>query len=300
MFADIDTIKSLLQSTELAIPNIYNERLVLNGYESSQLAHTSIDEDSESVKVLQQNEPVADSGNPLTLNAGTAVSLDYQKLAWNSVVVASDLALTTVYTENYDYVIDYFNGLITLADPAGSLATGTAVYVWYIPYTVMTNDDDYSINYAEGLITRRAGTSIPENGTVYVDYSHAQATVTDNAIYEAMRQSDDFILARLKSGYDISSPDEGLRSAANNYALYVLCQSLAVKELKTAPKDQSDDIAQQLRLLGEKYESLAMSQFSKFIKITPLDYGGLIKNRFVTKRRRSHQSPTLSTRQRRF
>lgn len=300
MFCDIDTIKQILQSTDLAIPNIYNERLLLTDTNPSQLAHNSIDEDSESVKIMQQDDPVADSGNPITLNAGVPVSLDYQKLAWDSVVVASDLALTTVYIENYDYVVDYFNGTISLADPAGALATGSAVYVWYLPFTVASTDDDYSINYTEGTITRRSGGIIPNNATIYVDYSHAQATVTDNAIFETMREADDFILARLKSNYNADSPDAGLRSAANNYAISLLCNSLALRELRTAPRDQSDDIAQQLRILADKYFSVSMSQFSKFIKISPLDYGGMIKNRFATKRQRTHSSPTLSSRQRRF
>lgn len=295
----LSTIKQIIQSVEVPNPSIFNERVSFSLYEKSSLPHTNIDADSESVKIIRHGTPYADSGNPITLNAGVAVSLDYQKISWNSVVVASDAILSTVYVENDDYVIDYSSGTIERASVGSSIADGGAVYVWYTPFTVLVNGDDYNIDYSFGTINRRAGTSIPDGATAFVDYSFAAASITDDAIEECISQAEAYIEPRLKTNYSLESTDEGLKSAATYFSLYLLSLSQSFKSLRELKVDNADDIARRWNDLSDKYLAVANSHFSKYFHVSSLSGGGLIQNRYVTHRKRIKYSPSVNPTQRR-
>lgn len=300
MFTERETLQKLIQSRTVTIPNVKNERLRLVEFDAAQLEHASIDALSEAVKILRVNEPHADTGNPITLNTGVPVTLDYQKVVWDSVVVADSLALTTVYVENDDYVIDYDNGTIERASVGSAIADGGTVYVWYLYYTTLVRGNDYNIDNDYGTINRRAGTTIPDGATVWVDYSHSEATVTDDAIDEAVRQSEHFITSRLKSGYDNLSDDEGLKTAATNFAMSILCHAMAFKELNNARVDEADALAGRWMNLAGDYGAMAWGQFSKYLNVNRLDYGGMVQNRYSGTRTRRKESPTVVSGERRY
>lgn len=295
---DLATIKKLIQAEEVSIPNVFNERIVVNLFEDNQLQHTNIDIDSESVKIIRQATPSADSNNPITLTSSTPINLDSQKIVWDTVTVSADLGLTTIYTENLDYIIDYFNGIITRSTIGSSIVSGSSIYVWYLPFTVLNNGSDYNFNYDNGTLNRRAGTTIPQSATLFVDYSHSQSTVTDLAIYESIAQAEAFIEPRLKSPFTLSSDNIGLKAAATSFTMHILCLSQTFKELNVARRDESDDLAKEWYSLSDKYLSMALSQFSKYLKITSLEYSGLIQNRFPTRRKKTLRSPHLQSTER--
>jgi hypothetical protein len=295
-----ESIRKIIFAEDVILPNTYNERIVFSETDPIQLSHSSIDEETESVKICQETEPHDDSHSPITLNANVPVSLDYQKIAWDSVVVSSDAAGATIYAENLDYVIDYFSGTI-LRTNDGSIPDGGTVYVWYLPFTVFTRDIDYSIDYTFGQIRRRASGDIPNGATAFVDYSHSQATLSDDAIDLAIEQSEAFISPRLRSGYSLESAEQGLKSAAEFFVVYNLCLSKAFQELNVSPRDISDDLAKQWQALSDKYLEIAKSYFARYLNVTELPAGGLIKNRFVQNRpNRSSISPPVPKRTRRF
>jgi hypothetical protein len=295
---NLETIKKIIQTENVFIPNVYNERVELPLFERGQLTHPNVSEASETVKIIRHAAPVADTGNPVTLNTGVPYQLDWTRLVWDTVVVADSLALTNVWIENLDFVIDYFAGTITIADPANNIADGDQVFVWYVPFTVLTRNDDYSFHYDEGQLNRRSGSSIPSNAYVYVDYRHADVTITDRAIVEAIAQAEAWIEPRLRPGMAMTSDDRGLMSAATHLTLYILCLSQSFKELNVAGHDISDDLAEQWHDLAEKYLTIANSHFSKYMNVTAVDAGGLIQNRFTTKRARTIWSPTVTPRRR--
>ena len=296
---DIETLKKIIQSLAIDIPNVMNERIVLTLFEDGQLQHSNIDENSESVKIIRQLLPAQDTNNPLTLNGNIAVNLDTQKPVWNSVVVADDLLLTTVYTENDDYVIDYVSGTVERTTVGSAITDGQAVYVWHIPYVVLVSGSDYNIDYDNGIIKRRAGTTIPNKATVYVDYSHSQATVTDSALTEIILEMEAFISPRLKSGFSLDSADEGLKGAATNYCMYLFCLSSSLKELHVAGKDNSDDLARRWNELADKYLNIAIMMFSKYLSVSSIQIGGIIQNRYTKSKQRTLYSPAVLSRQRR-
>lgn len=295
----LSTIKKIIQSFEVPNPSVFNERISLSLYEESSLSNTNIDADSESVKIIRLATPYADSNNPITLNAGVPVSLDYQKLVWDSVVVASDAILSTVYVENDDYVIDYSSGTIERSSIGSTIADGGSVYIWYTPFTVLINGDDYNIDYSFGTLNRRAGTSIPNGATVFVDYSFAAASITDDAIEECISQAEAYIEPRLKNSYSLESTDEGLKSAATYFTLYLLSLSQAFKSLRELKVDNADDIARRWNDLSDKYLTVANTHFSKFFNVSSLNGGGLIQNRYVSQRKRIKYSPSVNPTQRR-
>jgi hypothetical protein len=298
---DVETIKKIIQTDVVILPNVFNERIVLNLYEDSQLGHANVDEDTEVVKRIEVVAPQAEAGNPITLNANVPVNLDNQKIAWDSVVVAADAFAAVVYVENVDYIIDYTNGTVRRANVGSTIPDGGAVWVWTIPFAVMAEGSDYNINYDEGTITRRAGTDIPDGATVWVDYAHSQATVTDLAIRQAIAQSESFIASRLRGGFTMESDDEGLKSACTFFTMYNLCLSQMFKELNARGKENSDDLAKQWEKLAVKYQEIAAIYFSKYLNIPTLQAGGIIKNRWVDNRpSRAAVIPTPPRRTRRY
>jgi len=296
---NIDTIKSLIQSFLITIPNILNERIQFELFEASQLEHTNIDNLSETVKIIRDALPLLDVKSPITLTDQDPVSLTSQKIVWDTVIVSNTLSLTTIYVENDDYIIDYTNGTITRTTTGTTIPNGGTIYIWYLPFTILTSGSDYNINYDFGTLTRRAGSSIPNNATIYVDYSHSQATVTDTSLLEIIDEMEHFVKPRLKSGFTLDSDDAGLKSAATNFCLYLFCLSQSLKELHVAGKDDSDKLASQWMKLSDKYLDTANVLFSKYLKTTTKQLGGIIQNRFTTSRKKVVTSPTINARIRR-
>ncbi len=296
---NIETLKKIIQTVTVSLPNVLNERIKLTLFEDGQLTHSNVDTDSEVVKIIRQAIPTAESNNPLTLNGAVPINLSSQKIVWDSVVVADSLALTTVYVENDDYVIDYENGTVERTTVGSTIPDGGAVYVWYLPYVVLVSGNDYNIDYDNGIIKRRAGTTIPNKATVFVDYSHSQATVTDTLLTELILEMEAWLEPKLKSNFSLDSSDEGLKAASTNYCMYLFCLSASLKELRVGGKDNSDDLARRWNDLADKYLNTAVTMFSKYLSVSSIQIGGMIQNRYTKSRQRTLYSPTVSSRQRR-
>jgi len=293
-WTDITTIKKLIQVDTPIIPSVHNERVLLTLSQPSQLSHATIDLDTDIVKILRIADPYPDTGNPITLNTTVPVNLDQEKIVWNTVVVADSLALTTIYVENDDYIIDYFNGTVERTTIGSTIPDGGTVYVWYLYFTVMIRGTDYTINIDLGTIARRAGTTIPDHATVWVDYAHSQSNPTDLAITQCILQTEAYLVPKLKPSFTLDSDDVGLQSSATNYALHLLALSQAFKVLSATQKEDPDSLARQWFTLSDKYFTLASRSFSKYLHVSSLDYGGLIQNRFTSTRTRTRTSPTIS------
>ena len=97
------------------------------------------------------------------------VALASQQVIPNSVVVASDSSLGTIYTENTDYHVDHVEG--TLARIAtGMIGSGAAVAVWYYAYRFYVEGVDFTVYYEKGTIRRITSGAIEDGQTVFVDY----------------------------------------------------------------------------------------------------------------------------------
>lgn len=296
---DISTVLTVIQSEEIFVTDIENDEIKLTLFEDGQLTYGNITSGSEVVKIIRENEPVADSHNPLTLNDQTAVDLDPEYIVPDSVVVASDAILTTVYVENDDYIIDYSSGTVERTSLGSSIANGGTVHVWYIPFVCLTGGSDYNIDYGAGTIKRRAGSSIPNKATVYVDYNHSSTNPSDDLIRELIEEMEALIEPKLKGGYTLDSDDIGLKGAATNYVLYGYCLAASLKELKFGNKDESDHIAAEWRRLSKDYLMMARNMFSPYLAVSTQQLGGLIENRYTNGRKRTSLSPSVAVTRRR-
>lgn len=300
MLTDIKTIKSVLSLGKPYIPVVMNERIALNLTQYSQLQNAPLVENMEFVKRITRYTPVVDPKCPITLNDEVAVDLSYQKIVWNTVTVSSDAILTTIYTENIDYIIDYVNGTIKRTS-ASAISSGSTIYIWYQEYEVLVKDQNYDIDYINGQI-RRKGSVIPNDATVYVDYVYSPLTLDDSFINEIIKESENYLSSKLKSTYTLTSSDEGLKSAATNFTLYLLCLAQAAQELSTG-RDNSDAISKQWIALSVKYLELSRNMFMPFANSTALldiPAGGLIQNQYSASRTKSMISPTVSVSTRRY
>ena len=299
MLTNIETIRSVLQLGQAWIPLVYNERIVLNLNQYSQLQNRPVIPDSVSCKRISTIFPIVDPSSPIPLTNENTFSLAYKKIVWNSVVVASDAILTIIYTENVDYIIDYFNGTIKRTI-SSAIPSASSVYLWYNYFQVMSLDIDFDVDYANGQIKRKS-VGIPNDSTVYIDYSYSPVLMTDELIFELIRQSENYLSTKLKPAYSLLSDNESIKSAATNFSLYLICLAQSAKELSNA-NDNSSSISKEWVALSIKYLELAQNLFYPFANsaLLNLPSGGLIQNQYPSSRSKSGASPTITPFTRRF
>lgn len=289
---DLETIKKLIQAEEVFIPDIRNERAALALFERSQMNHSNIVEGTEVVKIIRTAVPIKNAVNP-TLTDQDAFNLVSGKIVPDTVVVADDALLTTVYVENDDYIIDYDLGTIERTNIGTTIGNGATVHVWYVPFVVLTGGSDYNFHHSEGQLNRRAGTTIPTKAMVFIDYTHAEGLPSDTLIVEMITEMESFIEPRLKPGFTLASSDEGLKTAASNYVMWGLCLALSFRELNVGGKDNSDDLAKRWQDLSKLYMGAAQQMFGKYLRTSTQQWGGMVQNRFVKDRTRKSQSPSV-------
>jgi len=267
-YTDIDTIKKILQAMPKIFANIKNEEIVFTAFDKQDLQYSNIDDTTEIVKIIRVATPSQDQ---VTLNDTTEADLTGTFIVPNTVVVASDLTLTTHYIENKDYIIDYDSGKISRASVGGSIPNGASVYVWYLPFVQLTSSSDYNIDNDEGTLTRRAGTSIPNGATTYVDYSHSQGNVPDDMIQESIDETENFFSTIIKSEY-LTSTDETLKSASTNHCMYLICLSMAQRDLKIGKKTGSN-LANEWMKLSDDYFTTYERFIGKFVEFSAFNAG---------------------------
>lgn len=271
-------VKKHLQILTRLTADIFNERHILSGAAVEQLLQSNVDTGTENIKIMQLTAPHPDSGNPITLNGVTQVNLEKNHIAWDSVVVASDATLTTLYAENKDFIIAYESGKINRVT-GSAIGDGSSVYVWYLYFNRFIKNTDYEIDYSAGEINRLLpGTSIPDGATVMCDYSHSQITVTDDIINQAIAEAEDFMVERLSDSYTTASVDQGLISTATYYALSIISLSQAYKETSRSI-DESSALSNRLQQLSERYANLGDLYFQSFSRTLSRFAGGVMENR---------------------
>jgi hypothetical protein len=261
-WTSLSVIKKHLQDSGIEIESIYNEIHTLDGTASVQLSHAYITVGSEKVKTINSATPYADGENKLS---GTAwKSLDHAQIVPDTVVVASDTLLTTIYIEGVDYVMDYVQGKIK-RDSGGAIPDEGTVYIWYQYYTVHTKTTDYTINEEAGTIARVNGGGIADGSQVWVDYGITAATVSDSLINQAITEAEGKILDRLSSDYSTSSTDQGLRTGSAELTLSIVAREMAAEAMRKYPSAKAAEVAKQWRILSARYEEQAWQTLGKFL-----------------------------------
>lgn len=256
-------IRKHLQETSVAATVIEDEEHVLNGTDPVQLEHMSISANSEEVKTIDLGSPHC--AGVVILTGVNWRLLTHANLVPDTVVVAADQALNTVYIEGTDYVVNYEEGKVKRVSGT-AIPDGASVYIWYFYYTVHVRDADYELDYGAGRLSRLEGGSIADGSTVYVDYTTSAGTVTDDLINEAILEAEDKIQARLGDGIIADTPEQGIITGATELALAIICNAKAMDMMLKLPSDQADGAANQWRAMSQRYEEQAWATLDRFLR----------------------------------
>lgn len=224
-FTSPDLVRAHIANANFGDADVRNVALILSGTSPSALPHAGLKDGRVTVKAQRSNDPVR-----LNETLGDVwVILNHAHLIEDSVVVASDSSLGTIYIENYDYIVDYAGGRVKRIT-SGAITNGQQVVVWYGHYHIYTDGDDYTVNHASSQITRRATGDIADGQQVLVDYTVSLGAVSDELIDQAIAESGEAVLLLVSESHQ-DSPAPGLVIGATHMAVAQLARMRAVSVL---------------------------------------------------------------------
>ncbi|MFH2036806.1 MAG: hypothetical protein ABIJ45_10420 [Candidatus Zixiibacteriota bacterium] len=222
-----------------------NYEIVMSGTDWIDLPGVNLIDGSVIVKALRNSVPCSES----IILGSTVLFLSKTNLVLDSVTVASDSSLGTIYTENVDYAIDYVNGTIVRL-VGGSIAVNASLMIWYYFYTPYVENSDYQVIYQSGKIKRLVSGDVAENQTVYVDYQLTTSQVGEDAIVEAVAEANALIEKQVdpegRFGADLT-----LQTAATYLAVSIVCRMLAIDNMKA--NSSSHNVAASWLSVAESY-----------------------------------------------
>jgi hypothetical protein len=186
------------------------------------------------------------------------VSLNRNYLIPQTMVVAANKSLSTIYRETIDYLVSYREGQITRIE-GGGISAGTTVSAWYFYYTLYDENIDYEVEYSEGRIRLLTGSNIAYNQTILIDYDLSSSQLSEALISGAVAEAN----AIVESEIDPSRPygaDQTLQTAATFLAVSLLCRMAGTGNLTRGEPVRSN--AEAWIKLADSYRT---------------DYGRLIK-----------------------
>jgi hypothetical protein len=239
---------------------VHDERLQLNGTDSSRLQRRMLLPQSEIVKAREMNEPFEQN---LGFGAGDQVTLSHGKLIPDSVVVANDSSLGRIYSENVDYHIDYDAGTIRRLS-SGSIPTSSNAVIWYLFYRVYQRGVDYDIDYQNGSVKRRNSGAIESGQWVLLDYTSEFSSLDDAAIDNAIGEANAQILSFIDSSHRESN-ERALVIAETYLAVSVICRIRGMESISPSMgKAGADGDARSWAAISEMYRKEAYSILAPF------------------------------------
>ena len=205
----------------------------------------AVDPDWVRVKSFRNGKPTR---NAVTLSNGSAV-IAASSLVPDSIVIASDSSLGTIYVENVDYIVDYGGGTLS-TKAGGALLSNQQVTVWFLPYALYQNASDYTLDAANGRIRRLSGGDIASGETVRLDYRPIYVSVTDEIVDNAVAMTNGMIEREVDPERQYEE-DPTLSAAATYRALEIVCRAAASREL--ASQRNADRVAAGWMKLADDY-----------------------------------------------
>ncbi len=234
----------------------------LTGSDDLDLPHKNIRQESEKIKGREKSSPEFQQ----VVLADDPVSLNHTEIIPQSVAVASDQSLGTVYRENVDFHVDHKNGLIKRL-PDGSIFSGSNIAVWYYHYRIYTRNTDYAMFYSAGKIKRLPEGAIEDGQAVWIDYEIEAGSFSDDMLSQALEEANAIIRGQIREEY-LSSDDSRLTVAETYLTLSVLARMKALEMLQSQYIDAHDrsGMADEYMRLGKTYSEQADSILYDFRK----------------------------------
>ncbi len=225
-YTNINLVKKHISFGDIPASEQTGYPVIFSGLESVSLPGNGIVQGSLSAKVVKLSSPILEEK---TLE-DIPVALGNTRIVADSVTLASDSSLGTIYTENVDYSVDCTNGTVKRIS-GGAITSGGEVSIWYYYYSLFVEGTDYSIDYSGCTIRRLSGGVIQPGQTVYIDYETAYHHLNDNIILQAVSEANAMVEKEVdpqgQFGADIT-----LQSAATYLAVSLLCRVAAADDLR--------------------------------------------------------------------
>ncbi len=255
-YTNVELLSHRLISTVPLQDRIYDQVVHLRGTTDQPFYGGAVDGDSMLVKSIRSQSLTRQS----LLLSSAELAVASTPLVPGSVVIASDSSLGVVYAENVDFAVDWPEGKIKIKE-SGSLALGTTVTIWYLPYTVCQAGSDYVLDAARAELRRTNGSSLSSGERVFVDFSPRYESfdqiVLDNAVVEANGTIEREVDPDRQFGADPT-----LQAAATYRALAVVCRTAAGRELSSGRGE--DRIASVWLKLAEVNSDMAEKYLAGF------------------------------------
>ncbi len=251
-FTNIDNIRKHLVDTDVTRATFNDIPLQLSGTNPAALLHQNLVGDS---VVVKGKELAAPHFVKQALGDEPAF-LGKSQLIPDSVAVASDTSLGTIFTENVDYQINHGSGEISRL-AAGKISAGATVAIWFYAYSIYQPSSDYFVNAAAGTIRRASDSKIEDGQVVFVDYKTTTSNFSDAQIEAAIVEANDR-LKQLIAAEHHHSVDQSLISAETCIALAILLRIRAAATLQENLTAQPGSTARELLELAGDYDRKAI------------------------------------------
>ena len=236
-YTTVDLVRHYLIAAFPFQQQVVDQPVIMQGTENIIFFAGQVEDTSVRVKSSQSNQLLQ---KQVTLTTG-AVSIGTAPIVRDSVVVASDSSLGTVYTQNKDYIIDY-----SLADlyvkTGGNLTTGSQVTVWYQQYHLYQSGVDYHLDSEQGTIRRLTGGDIADKETILLDYTPLYADYTEEILNRAVLEANNLVEREIDPDR-LFGADPVLQTVATYRALAIICRTAAARELSSLRKDDRSAVA---------------------------------------------------------
>jgi hypothetical protein len=244
------TVEQVRQHLIIPYPieeQVVDQPVTLTGSDYVRFFGGGVDNTSVRVKAVRSHVPVRTS---IVFTEGS-VLVSTSMIVPDSVVVASDSSLGTVYVENVDYIVDYGLGRVSIK-AGGCLTSTQQVVVWYLPYALYEAGHDYTLDASGGQIKRLPGGSIASGEMVRLDYRPVFVSVTDEIIENAVALANGMVQTEVDTEREFDA-NPNLSAAATYRALEVVCRASASREL--ASQSGADKIATVWIKLADDYST---------------------------------------------
>lgn len=190
------------------------------------LKHRMILKDSERVKGKEQIEP---SREDLSFSGSDDHELSHSDLIPETVVVAADSSLGTIYVENVDYHVNYSDGRISRIS-SGSIPEGGNAVAWFLYYRLYQRGVDYDMDYARGRIRRISSGAIEAGQKILLDYTSEFSGLDDEAMDNAISEANEQVVSYIDESYR-DSTDRSLVTAETYLAVSIICRIRAMESI---------------------------------------------------------------------
>ncbi len=248
-YTSVEQIRPYLSCDLPQGDQVRNLAVTLKGTEFVRFYGGAIDESTLVVKAARGG---THTRSTLTLSAGLN-QIARDPITRDSVVIASDSSLGTIFVENEDYIVDYDNGTLEITS-GSALDVGQTIAVWFCSQVRCTSGSDYQLNALRGEIRRIANGLIASGETVYLDFSPVYEDFTDELLAGAVLEANGLIERDIDPLGDFGA-DPMLGAAAASRALEIVCRAAAMRCL--AGQRSDDKIALAWMKLADSHAARA-------------------------------------------